>query len=289
MIPVFEKQISNGGTAYARWGENRDVTAILIHGVGLRAESWYRQVDALKGEFDLIVPDLPEHGSSQALQTSFDDLGLAHYVVSLRNFIEETVVADKPIILCGHSLGALISIELAAQLADSVVGLAALNTVFERSDEARQAVQARAAKLNQSDSIIGVQQTLQRWFSNSPTDDMKCYAQYCQHWLENNSVSGYAKAYKVFSDQYGARPSALNQLLCETAFMTGQNDPNSTAEMTLALKAHLNEFGQAKECKSLVVNDAGHMMPLTHPEPVVNELLAFKHPAHQSQRERVAS
>ena len=102
---------------------------LLLHGVGLRAESWAKQLLAFDGHVQLIALDLPGHGESARLAPRTPRL--EDYRDALVRFIEEVI--GQPVILAGHSLGGLLALELACARSDLTLGLAALNTVFQRS------------------------------------------------------------------------------------------------------------------------------------------------------------
>ncbi|MEM7358498.1 MAG: alpha/beta hydrolase [Pseudomonadota bacterium] len=278
MTPFLQKQHSTGGIAFHRSGkQHSDLTLVLIHGVGLRAESWYPQISELQNSFDLLAPDLPGHGDSLDLAAGFEYVTLQHYTESLLAFIEETT--QKPLILCGHSLGALICVELAAKLKGQINGLIALNTVFDRTPDARAAVRERAATQYAADSIIGIEQTLERWFGRTPDSRNKVLADQCEHWLRDNSVEGYAKAYKAFADQTGVSRPTLQQIDCPCVFMTGALDPNSTSAMSEELARTMNEASPLPvfPARSRIIDDAGHMLPLSHADEVVDELKMLVH------------
>ena len=252
------------GLAYHRCG--RGPTLVLIHGVGLRAESWYQQMEMLSEHFELIVVDLPGHGGSSSLSVNFDQVSLNDFVESVAQFCSSL---ECSYYLCGHSLGALISIELAARQRDRVLGLLALNTVFQRSEQALNAVMQRARQLHQSDEIIGIDVTLERWFVQPHTNLMKRYRDQCEAWLRANRKSGYALAYQSFANGSGADEQSLSQIQCPAVFMSGDLDFNSTPVMSERL-AQLPS--QARSC---IVAGAGHMLPLTHPQAVCAELLTL--------------
>ena len=52
-----------------------------------------------------------------------------------------------------------------------------------------------------------------------------------------------------------------------TTFMTGDQDPNSTPDMSQKLASTRDSHD------SVIVRGAGHMLPLTHPDDVSNKLL----------------
>ena len=263
MIPKFDKQLSDNGIAYTRCG--RGPVLLLIHGVGLRAESWHPLVASLLEDFELIVIDLPGHGASRALNENFTTVNFHHYYSEIIEFINS--ISLNEFTVCGHSLGALLAIELASDQLTNVVGLAALSSVYQRSNNATVAVKSRAAKLSNSAAVTGVTQTIERWFTNSPAADMLPHAKACEYWLRNNSVEGYAMAYKSFADRRGPSPATLARIECSSSFMTGGLDLNSTPEMSRRLCA------ETKKAVVSVVPGAGHMMPLTHTAAVADAVL----------------
>jgi pimeloyl-ACP methyl ester carboxylesterase len=268
VIPVFDKKISADGIAYLRCGSCTNPSLLLIHGVGLCAESWYPLIDPLAEHFDLIVIDLPGHGKSQPLKSNFESVNLNDYLEAIERF--SCTIGLQDFLVCGHSLGALLATEIAAKHSNRVMGLAALNTVYQRSDRAAEAVKQRAVRLSHSDSVIGVDETIERWFTEAPKPEMLDYARLCEHWLRTNSLSGYAMAYKTFADQRGPSKESMQRIDCDSIFMTGALDSNSSPEMTALLKSTV------RGSNAFVVEGAAHMMPLTHWRNVLVALIELK-------------
>ena len=57
-------QRSDGPSGLALSRAGSGPTIVLIHGVGLRSESWARQIPALAERCTVIAVDLPGHGDS---------------------------------------------------------------------------------------------------------------------------------------------------------------------------------------------------------------------------------
>lgn len=94
---------------YGEHGNKGDV--VLIHGTGARAEMWDPQIKLLtQANWRCLVPDLRGHGLSQepgletSLNTHIDDILETFSQLDLR----------KPAVFVGHSLGSIISLEMAA-------------------------------------------------------------------------------------------------------------------------------------------------------------------------------
>lgn len=228
---------------------------VLVHGVGLRAEAWNAQISALSERFHVTAVDMPGHGDSALPSGS----------LALKDYTDAIAAAfDRPALVVGHSMGAMIALELALRYPHLVRGVAALNAVFERPSEAAHAVQARAAQLD-GVSVADPSATLERWFGNAPSPERSA----CMDWLCNVDPAGYRAAYRVFAHENGPSRTALAALTCPALFMTGADEPNSTPAMSLAMAA-LAPQGRAE-----ILPDAAHMMPMTHADQVTAELLDF--------------
>lgn len=231
---------------------------LLLHGVGLRAEAWGAQIKALRDTHHVIAPDMPGHGQTpcNAQCKVLDDYVQA--VVPLLHML------DEPALVIGHSMGAMIALELASSAPECVRAVAALNAIFERSDGAKAAVRARAASLD-GNTLPDPTPTLERWFGTGQSSQRSA----CNDWLRMADPLGYKQAYTAFAHADGPSRQALNRLKCPALFATGALEPNSTPDMS-RMMADLAPQGRV-----LVVDRAAHMMPITHPADVNSALSAF--------------
>ncbi|WP_425045724.1 alpha/beta fold hydrolase [Primorskyibacter sp. S87] len=229
---------------------------VLLHGVGLRAEAWNRQVDALLAEgHRIIAPDMPGHGGSPTVPIPR----------SLQGYTDPVAAGlDEPAIVVGHSMGAMIALDLAARYPDLVRGVVAMNAVFRRNPGARKAVEARVAALDGVHRADPTE-TLERWFGGAASPERSA----CELWLRSCDPSGYKAAYTVFAQEDGASSEALMALSVPALFLTGSEEPNSTPEMSRDMAA-LVPGGRSE-----VIRGAAHMMPMTHPRQVNRSLLGF--------------
>lgn len=235
---------------------------VLLHGVGLRAEAWNRQSDALAPQCRVVAVDLPGHGES----AWSDD------VTSLRGLTDMIAEAlPEPAMIIGHSMGAMIALDLALKHPPLVRGVAALNAIFERAPLAAQAVKDRARRL---DGITPTDPapTLERWFGTTRSPERTA----CAAWLRATDPAAYRRAYSMFATENGPDRRALEGLTCPALFMTGAEEPNSTPAMSRAMAA-LAPKGQAQ-----IVQGAAHMMPMTHAAEVNAHLVPFVQNAMRS-------
>ena len=268
----LERQHSESGLAYVHAGSGP--LLLFVHGVGMRAENWHQQVAALSDSFTVVCPDLPGHGRSGMQEVH----GLNDYVLIIGRFVEELLETEgqSRLTLCGHSLGALIVLSLAAQLPHKVAACVAVSAIHNRSEAALNAVQQRAAELSNEDAPIEVENTLLRWFDSPPKANEKLAHDYCAAWLMGNDKRAYASAYHAFAQVRSLPETTLQALRCPVLFCTGEADPNSTPEMATQL-AQATSRGQA-----LSIAHARHMLPLTHPEQFNQALIEFLQRTQQS-------
>ena len=229
-------------------------SVMLLHGVGLNADSWGGQIDTLANYFSVTALDMPGHGESPGLNLAKPDL--SDYVAAMRYHLK------SPTVIVGHSMGAMIGLKLAFD--KKVLGVVSLNAVYQRSQSACDAVKKRAQEL-QITSIVDPKPTLERWFD----DQTSVEALMCHKWLSDVSIDEYRAAYAVFSQENGPSAQELSELKKPALFMTGDREPNSTPNMSMQM-AELCEFGDA-----IILEDAAHMMPMTHCKIVNKHLIDF--------------
>jgi pimeloyl-ACP methyl ester carboxylesterase len=256
----------NGLAGYQGGSDSQAKPAIvLLHGVGLRAKAWAAVVKHLKNDCTLIALDLPGHGDSEKLGGNSPDL--QDYADCITAYLE---TLGTPIYLAGHSMGAMIALDIATRSAALVQGVAALNAIYKRPRAAAKAVQMRAAALkNITQETLNTDVTLARWFGNPPSDETAQAAQSCKKWLHATPISQYQQAYEIFAHHDGPPADALAALKMPALFITGADEPNSTPEMSRTM-AELAPHGEA-----IIISGAAHMMPMTHPRQVASALKQF--------------
>lgn len=84
-------------------------TILLLHGFGARSDLWLRVLKDLSGEWHMIAPDLPCHGSSSQLPGKLRTLPL--YREALEKFVDD--VLPPRFLILGSSLGGALAVMLA--------------------------------------------------------------------------------------------------------------------------------------------------------------------------------
>ena len=77
MQTILPRYKTTNNLAYYKVGQGPLI--LMLHGVGLRIESWTAQIEFLSKNFTVIAIDLPGHGESSNLASS--QIGIAPYVL----------------------------------------------------------------------------------------------------------------------------------------------------------------------------------------------------------------
>ena len=115
MTSTTQQQFDLGGLSYVTSGNGPLV--VLIHGVGLQADAWCGQIDTLSTEFTVMAIDMPGHGASAVPGA---DMTLADYSDAI------AAAMPEPALVVGHSMGAMIALDIASRFPEQIRGVAAL-------------------------------------------------------------------------------------------------------------------------------------------------------------------
>lgn len=91
---------------------------VLVHGAGGTHQKWAGQLNESMNEWLLIALDLPGHGDSSGSAAE----SVAAYADTLLEFTKHTDL-PRPIVLAGHSMGAIIVLQTALSYPESADGL----------------------------------------------------------------------------------------------------------------------------------------------------------------------
>ena len=226
---------------------------VLIHGVGMQSAAWTPQIDFLAASHKVFALDLPGHGGSEALSSSALLPDFVAWLTAVLNTLDL-----GPVNLAGHSMGALVSAGLAISHPELISRVALLNGVYRRSDKARAAVIARADEISRG--VFDLETPLTRWFGDSDGDEIA--RTQVSGWLSVMNHGGYATAYNAFARGDETYADHFCEIACPFVALTGDGDLNSSANMSLAMAAAVQNG------KHVVIKGHRHMVNLTAPDQV---------------------
>lgn len=254
-IPIRRQRSTQHGVAYVDAGEGEPV--VLIHGVGLRLEAWSPQIESLSETHRVIAVDLPGHGVSSPIGPGS---GLADFVDWFVVALDDLGLHSANV--AGHSMGALIAGGCAVIAPEHVQRVALLSAVHRRDPAALRAVKTRAAEIAAGN--VDPLAPLSRWFGNESVESEPY--QLVKAWLTAADVEAYATAYGAFAEGDALYADRWPEVTCPALFLTGEQDPNSTPQMTFDLAA-ASPRGEA-----CIIADHRHMVNMTAPDEVTAAL-----------------
>jgi len=215
------------GTAYVDCGG--DEPLVLIHGVGLNRLVWQPQLDAFSDEFRVIAYDTLGHGNSR---NPGPDPGLDDYIEQLAELLDTLEI--QRVNICGHSMGALITLGFSLKYPGRVRRIISMMAAYGRSPEHRHRSRKVADILADSGAGVLLDSTLKRWFTEQDYSD-PARAELIRrvaNWLKAADKDGYSRAYRVLAENGETHVGLLADITAPALFITAQNDPNSTPEMS---------------------------------------------------------
>lgn len=123
----------NKTISYTLHGAGKPV--ILLHGFGEDSSIWANQIDKLKQEYLLIIPDLPGCGKSEILD---GDCGMEDYAEAVKVLWdkESEGKVEKNFTVIGHSMGGYISLAFAKKYPELLNALGLFHSsVFADNEE----------------------------------------------------------------------------------------------------------------------------------------------------------
>ena len=250
---------------YLSRGEGRPV--VLLHGNSGFAHDFASVLEALDGgEFRALAFDRPGHGLSER---PAQDGAMSAQARLLRGAFKELGVR-RPL-LVGHSWGGALALSYALQFADEVAALVLLAPAAYSDEEemyAAQRILQRDLFIRASETFVRaeIKRNLERAFSPDtlPPD----YLQAAEAlWMRPSQVRAFMQ------DEYGYNPAVellaprYGKVRVPTVIVTGDSDELVNPERH-AYPLH-SEIGHSE---LVVLPAAGHMLPHTRPEAVVNAL-----------------
>jgi pimeloyl-ACP methyl ester carboxylesterase len=114
--------------------EGGGLPVMLIHGFGEDSKIWERQINFLKDNFRLIIPDLPGSGESEMIDDmSIEGMAEAVKAIAVKELNE---THEKALHMIGHSMGGYITLAFAEIFSDLLLSFGLFHsTAYADSEE----------------------------------------------------------------------------------------------------------------------------------------------------------
>lgn len=103
---------------------------VFIHGWCSNRAFWREQLDVMADKYRVVAIDLPGHGSSGRAR---QDWSIASFANDVMTVVEALDL--KRVVLIGHSMGGLVSLEAAPLLPERVIGMIGVDTISDVESE----------------------------------------------------------------------------------------------------------------------------------------------------------
>ena len=255
----------HGKVQFRSAGMAPQVTHVLLHGIGSASASWAFQLGAAVGRSDIRVLawDAPGYGRSTHLPMELPSA--QEYAERLWSWLEALYV-NQPVVMAGHSLGALMAASATRLRPHAVSRLVLLAPARGYGDaplaERERVVQGRLRNLQQ----LGPHgMALARAAAMLSPDAAPALQEAVRETMAQIDPAGYAQAVHMLGQACLAQD--LKTVACPVWVASGEAD-------TVTTPANCNAVAQDAAAKRISLGPVGHACPLEAAE-AVNELLGL--------------
>jgi pimeloyl-ACP methyl ester carboxylesterase len=228
---------------------------------------------ALKDDLSILAFDLPSHGKSGV----WDRTGNVHDVATdmTRGLIDGPQITS-PVDLIGHSFGATIALRIAVESPELVRSLTMIEPVYfaaaiQDDPELLEVHMRESAALNTAfasgDEREAARVFNRDWGDGTPWDTlperMRDHMARLVHYVPASSAF-------LHHDSAGLlEPGRMARAAMPVVLIEGDQSPPMSARVAVSLQKRLPDM------ERVIVKGAGHMLPVTHPEAVVEPVRAL--------------
>jgi pimeloyl-ACP methyl ester carboxylesterase len=256
---------AQGKVQFRSAGMAPKVTHVLLHGIGSASASWAFQLGAAVGRSDIRVLawDAPGYGRSTHLPMELPSA--QEYAERLWSWLDALYV-NQPVVMAGHSLGALMAASATRLRPHAVSRLVLLAPARGYGDaplaERERVVQGRLRNLQQL-GPHGI--ALARAAAMLSPGAAPALQEAVRETMAQIDPAGYAQAVQMLGQACLAQD--LKTVACPVWVASGEAD-------TVTTPANCNAVAQDAAAKRISLGPVGHACPLEAAE-AVNELLGL--------------
>ncbi|WP_439124553.1 alpha/beta fold hydrolase [Marivita sp.] len=254
-----------GASVYVRGFGSGPNRALLLHCALAHSKVWAPLAAELSDQLTMVAPDMPGHGRSAAFDGTHDlhDEATGNAAANL----------DTGAHVIGHSFGATVALRLAMECPAKVQSLTLIEPVLfaaaAESDSEAFATYVAASQgfgnaLREGDWAVAAAKFISIWGDGRPWEalsekERNLFAQQMPFILETEPC--------LLEDANRLLAAGrLEGITCPTQLIRGANSEPVIAAIHATLASRI------PNAKDIVISGAGHMVPITHPEPVAEQI-----------------
>jgi pimeloyl-ACP methyl ester carboxylesterase len=236
---------------------------VLVHGFAEDGTIWDRQIDQLKNNFELIVPDLPGSGqSTNGLFSSIDS-----YADLLKVILDKEAI--RSCIMIGHSMGGYVTLAFAEKYAGMLKGFGLIHSTAYADSEEKKTMRKKSIVLIQNGGASEfIKQSSPNLFSDQSKKNHPEIVEELIHRYDNFNPAALVSYYEAMM-QRPDRTNVLRDFKGPILLILGEHD-NAVPLAQSLQQSHIPGF-----CYIHILKNAGHMGMWEAPGVVTNFLTAF--------------
>jgi pimeloyl-ACP methyl ester carboxylesterase len=228
---------------------------VLLHAFPLSRAMWRPQIEGLRGECRLILPDLPGFGDSPLPAGA----GSAETMADAVAEVLDARGIREPVVLGGLSMGGYIAFAFVRKHAHRLSGLILADTRCDPDDETAKANRDKLIAFASSNPASAVvEQMLPRLLGARTTKENPAVVEEARRIGAAQKPAGIVAALHALRDRPDSTPT-LSQVTVPTLVLVGEDDVLTPPALSKEMAARL-------ACSTLVVvENAGHLTNLEQP------------------------
>ena len=221
---------------------------LFIHGFPLNHTLWSPVSEILKEHYTCIMPDLRGHGKSSVS----DSVTISEMASDLHKLLDKMKI-DKPVTVCGLSMGGYVTFEFIRQNPKRVSHVILADTRANADDDAKkQERKVIADKVSQEGSKIVADGMITHLFADNAPQNLK---DEWQKKMAQTPKEGMVASLLAMADRRDSN-DFLSEIKVPTLLVVGNSD--------LITPPNVHELMHEKipNSKLEIIKDAGHMTPV---------------------------
>jgi pimeloyl-ACP methyl ester carboxylesterase len=232
---------------------------VFVHGWCSNRTFWREQLDVLAADHRVVAIDLPGHGDSGRNRAEWSIDSFAGDVVTLAESLDL-----KRIVLIGHSMGGLVSLEAAPRLPERVIGIIGVDTISDVESEGQPEMMDRVITAFEADFEGTMSAFMPQMFSPDAASELV-------QWATENSV----KADHVMALTILRGVSAVD----EKELLSSADVPVRVVYADSGESGDSRAFAETNrkyaDFEAVFVPGVGHFLHLEDPDTVNRHICAF--------------
>jgi pimeloyl-ACP methyl ester carboxylesterase len=243
-----EKTITIAGVPLFYRLTGKGKTVMLVHGFGEEGSIWQNQVDSLKKNYRLIIPDLPGSGRS-SIQKDMSMDGLA---VSMHEILKKEA-PDSKYFMIGHSMGGYVTLAYVEKYPGSLTAFGLVHsTAFADNDEKIAARKKSIQFIMEHGAPLFIEQSTPNLFSEN---SRKKHPEIVKEVIEKNTNFS-AESLVQYYDAMMKRPDRtkiVKEFKGSVLYVMGQHD------IAVPLQHSLQQCHMPDLAYIHILRESGHM------------------------------